>query len=152
MIVLHANVTSPSGEARHYGDTTYSHAYSLIPPLAEGQTEPLRIRFRRTSCFVTCVYQYRYSLIDRVMSANYICTRNAAFGYIFVLSCTRNNVFGYISKPTCTRFCFLGYTFLLLDRFNSLSVISLVNMMMNKQVHQFCIDIIITSSKSHLLE
>lgn len=48
--------------------------------------EPLHIRFHRISCFVHYAYRYLHNLMDRTMNADYICTRNAGLGYIFLLS------------------------------------------------------------------
>lgn len=48
--------------------------------------EPLHIRFHRISCFVHYAYRYLHNLMDRTMNADYICTRKAGLGYIFLLS------------------------------------------------------------------
>ena len=52
----------------------------------------------------------------------------------------------------CTPKSILGYIFSLSDRLNTLGVVAFVNTMMDKQIHQFRIDVIIAAAELYLLE
>ena|GEM_PF-6857970 len=81
-----------------------------------------------------------------------MCTRIAVLGCISELICTHFPIFGYISTITSTRKSYLESMFSLSDCFYSVRFCTFITAIMNKQIHQFRIDVIIATSKFYFSE